>query len=151
MLPKKIIAIQSVSVTLTSSNFGQMIKCWRFWPVLWQKLTNNLAANIGPYNRHLVLKQVPALANHFTLSFAQTLVQQVVQTNSVYQEIRNTYLQFNCSLDLTWEFVSFDRRVHQTHSNKNRICSDNWSSCNAQISLVKTWNIIQVLYQLKIA
>ena len=64
-------------------------------------------------------------------------------------KIRNTYLQFNCNLNLAWKFVSFDWMVHQTQSNKNRICSDNWSSCNACISMVKAQTLFE--YQLEIA
>ena len=45
--------------------------------------------------------------------------------------------------------MSFDWRVHQTQSNKNGICSDNWSSCNARISMVKAGTLFE--YQLKIA
>ena len=94
---------------------------------------------------HHVIDIVPALANHFI----HHLLEHVVQTNWVCQPIRNTYLQFNCSLNLARKFVSFDWRVHQTQSNKNRICSDNWSSCNACISLVKAGTLFE--YQLKIA
>ena len=44
--------------------------------------------------------------------------------------------------------MSFDWGVHQTQSNKNRICSDNWSSCNARISMVKARTLFE--YQLEI-
>ena len=110
---------------------------------------NNLVANIGLRNHHFVLKQCPALANHFTLSFAQTVLEQIVETNSVCQQIRNTYLKFNCGSNLVRKLVSFDWRVHQTQSNKNIICSDNSLSCNAYISLVKASTSFE--YQLKIA
>ena len=45
--------------------------------------------------------------------------------------------------------MSFDWRVHQTQSNKTRICSDNWSSCNVRISMVKARALFE--YQLEIA
>ena len=77
------------------------------------------------------------------------MLKRVVQTNSACQRIRHTYLQFNCSWNLARKFVSFDWRVHQTQSNKNRICSDNWSSCNARISMIKARTLFE--YQLEIA
>ena len=45
--------------------------------------------------------------------------------------------------------ICHDWRVHQTHSHKNAISSDNWSSRNAHISLVKAGPLLE--YQLKIA
>ena len=83
--------------------------------------------------------------NQFTLSFAQTVLKQVVQTNSVCQQIIITYLQSSWSSNLAWKFVFFDWRVHQTQSNKNRICSDNWLSCNGCILLVKAWTLFECL------
>ena len=69
---------------------------------------------------------VPALANHFTNHMLKQCSNRFVQTNSVCQQSRNTYLQFNCSLNLVQKLFSFDWMVHQTQSN-------NWSS----ISVVK--------------
>ena len=45
--------------------------------------------------------------------------------------------------------MSFYWRVDQIQSNKNKICSDNWSSCNARILLVKAGTLFE--YWLKIA
>ena len=80
--------------------------------------TNSLVANTGQCNRYLVLKQCSSYSQSVSLSFAQTVLEQVVQTNSVCQRIRHTYLQFNCNLNLALKFVSFDWRVHQTQLNK---------------------------------
>ena len=105
--------------------------------------TNNiLAANIRPCNRHLVLKQCSSFSQSFYPSFDRTMLEQVVQTNSVCQRIRNIYLQFNCSSNLARKFVSFDWRVHQAQSN-------NWLSCNARISMVKAQTLFE--HQLEIA
>ena len=112
-------------------------------------MVNNLVANIGPCNRHLVFKHCSGFSQSFYPSFARTVLEQVAQTNSFCQQIRNTYLQFNCSSNLVKKFVSFDWRVHQAQSNRNRICSDNWSCCNACISLVKPGTLFE--YQLKTA
>ena len=112
-------------------------------------ICNNLVANIGPHNQHLVLKHCSSFSQSFYPSFAQIVLKQVLQTSSVCQRTRNAYFQFNCSSNLARKFASFDWRVHQTQSNKNRICSDNWSNCNACISLVKAGTLFE--YQLKIA
>ena len=93
---------------------------------------------------------VPTLANHFI----HHLFEQCSNTTcsnkfSLSANQKYIYLQFNCSSSLTRKFVSFDWRVCQTQSNKNRICSDNWPSCNACILLVKAGTFLQ--YQLKIA
>ena len=100
---------------------------------------NNLVANIGPCNRHLVLKQCPSFSQSFHPSFARTRCSNKLSLSAN---------QFNCSSNLIRKFVSFDWRAHQTQSNKNRICSNNWSSCNACISLVKAGTLFE--YQLRI-
>ena len=90
---------------------------------------------------------VPALANHFTHhlleQFSNRLFKQIQSVSKSEIHICSTAIRISC------RSVSFDWRVHQTHSNKNRICSDNWSNCNARISMVKARTLYE--YQLEIA
>ena len=98
---------------------------------------NTLVANIGPCNRHLALKQCLNFRQSIYLIFCWNRSFEQIQSvsKSEIHVFSSTEVQISCR-NLR-KFVSLNWRVQQSESNKNRICSDSWSSCNARILLVK--------------
>ena len=106
---------------------------------------NNSVAKIAPCSCHLVLKQ----CSSFSQSIYHYLLEQC--SNRLFKQIQSVSKSEILYRISHGNLCHLIESIHQTHSNKNRICSDNWSSCKAHISssLVKVWTLFE--YQFKTA
>ena len=79
----------------------------------------------------LYSNNVPAQANHFT----HHLLKQCL--NRLFKQIQSVSESEIHIFSSTAVRISHGNLCHQTQSNKNRTCSENWSVCNAHILMVK--------------
>ena len=86
---------------------------------------NDLVANIEPCNHDLILKQ--CLSLNFSQSIYPIMCSNSAVSESEIHIFSLTEVQISCG-NLCCLIGGYTKQ-----SNKNRICSNNWSSCNACI------------------